>query len=89
MRVAVLGGKQGQPQQYTGTVGGQSTDFSTLDSEIKSTLLKNDSLAPPDFIVNGYQGFTFRLGFGLLDESHPEEWVDHTADDAFPLTLQT
>lgn len=31
----VVGGQQGVPQQYCGTVGGQSTDFSTMDTEIK------------------------------------------------------
>lgn len=89
VRVAVIGGKQGETQQYTGTVGGQSSDFSTLDSEIRTVLLKSDPLAPPDLIVNAYQGFVFRQGFGVLDDSHPEEWVDHKADDSFPFTAQT
>lgn len=31
----VVGGKADVPQQYCGIVGGQSTDFSTIDTEIK------------------------------------------------------
>lgn len=31
----VLGGKKDVQQQYCGTVGGQSTDFSTMDTEVK------------------------------------------------------
>lgn len=31
----VVGGKQGTVQQYTGTVGGQSSDFVTMDTEVK------------------------------------------------------
>jgi hypothetical protein len=31
----VVGGKKDTTQQYTGTVGGQSSDFSTMDTEVK------------------------------------------------------
>ncbi|CAG8774796.1 17346_t:CDS:1, partial [Acaulospora colombiana] len=61
-KVAVVGGRQSVPQQYTGTVGGQSTSFTAIDSEIKTTHLKNHPFAPPDFIGNSYQGITWRLG---------------------------
>jgi hypothetical protein len=46
-------------------VGGQSTDYSTIDTEIKTSGLKNDSLAPPDFLTHSVQGITWRLGFGI------------------------
>jgi hypothetical protein len=39
VRTAVIGGKQDVPQDYCGTVGGQSTDFSTIDTEIKVSSL--------------------------------------------------
>ncbi|KAJ7913878.1 hypothetical protein B0H13DRAFT_2003844 [Mycena leptocephala] len=65
---------------------GQSTDFSTIDTEIKTTQLKNSSLAPPDLLVNGVQGITWRLGFGIVDTQQPEEWQDHPADLNLPLT---
>ncbi|KAG6854489.1 hypothetical protein C0991_006091 [Blastosporella zonata] len=52
VRTVVVGGKKDTNQQYCGTVGGQSTDFSTIDSEIKTTHLKNQSLAPPDLVNN-------------------------------------
>jgi len=35
VKTVVVGGKTDVPQQYCGTVGGQSTDFSTVDTEIK------------------------------------------------------
>lgn len=89
VKIAVLGGRQFTAQQYTGTVGGQSTSFAAIDSEIKSTQLKSSSLAPPDFIGNAYQGLTWRLGFSVEDGVDPEEWENHEADDNFPLTLAT
>ncbi|KAI0367401.1 hypothetical protein BV20DRAFT_562841 [Pilatotrama ljubarskyi] len=50
-KTVVYGGRKGVQQQYCGTVGGQSSDFSTMDTEVKSTHLKNNSLAPPDLLV--------------------------------------
>ncbi|KAF5370878.1 hypothetical protein D9758_002013 [Tetrapyrgos nigripes] len=89
VKTVVVGGKQGVPQQYCGTVGGQSTDFSTIDTEIKSTKLKNHTLAPPDLLSNVVQGITWRLGFGIDDKEEPEEWQDHPADINYPLTVET
>ncbi len=36
-KMVVLGGKQDVQQEYCGTVGGQSTDFSTVDTSVKVT----------------------------------------------------
>ena len=47
-KTVVYGGGSIVPQQYCGTVGGQSTDYSTIDSEIVTTGLKDHPLAPPD-----------------------------------------
>ncbi|KAI0355821.1 hypothetical protein OH77DRAFT_1424077 [Trametes cingulata] len=85
-KTVVYGGRKGVQQQYCGTVGGQSSDFSTMDTEVKSTQLKNNSLAPPDFLTNSVQGITFRLGFGIDDPTQPEEWQNHPADVNLPLT---
>ncbi|TBU28089.1 hypothetical protein BD311DRAFT_664083, partial [Dichomitus squalens] len=85
-KTVVYGGKRGVPQQYCGTVGGQSTDFSTIDSEVKTTHLKNNSLAPPDFLTNSVQGITWRLGFGIDNKNEPEEWQNHPADVNLALT---
>jgi len=38
-KTVFLGGKKDVAQQYCGTVGGQSTDFSTIDTEIKVTYI--------------------------------------------------
>ncbi|RDB24235.1 Peptidase S41 family protein ustP [Hypsizygus marmoreus] len=87
VKTVVVGGKNDVPQQYCGTVGGQSTDFSSIDTEIKSTGFKDHELAPPDFLTNSVQGITWRLGFGINDKNEPEEWQDHPADINFSLTF--
>ncbi|KAI3618701.1 hypothetical protein WG66_016461 [Moniliophthora roreri] len=43
VRTVVVGGKQDVTQQYCGIVGGQSTDFSTIDTEIKARSLRDCS----------------------------------------------
>lgn len=88
VRTVVVGGKQDVTQHYCGTVGGQSTDFSTIDTEVKTLKLKNHFLAPPDFLTNSVQGITWRLGYGIHRRDQPEEWQDHTADFNFPLTKE-
>ncbi|PPQ79960.1 hypothetical protein CVT25_003032 [Psilocybe cyanescens] len=88
-RTVVLGGKNDVPQQYCGTVGGQSLGFSTIDTDIKTVKLKNHILAPPDFLTNSVQGITWRLGYGIDDTETPEEWQSHYADISFPLTFET
>ncbi|KAL1948805.1 hypothetical protein VTO73DRAFT_10611 [Trametes versicolor] len=85
-KTVVYGGRKGVQQQYCGTVGGQSTDYSTIDTEIKTAQLKNNTLAPPDFVTNSVQGITWRLGFGVDDPTQPEEWQNHPADVNLPLT---
>ncbi|KAF9049822.1 hypothetical protein BJ165DRAFT_1454055 [Panaeolus papilionaceus] len=89
VRTVVVGGKADTPQDYCGTVGGQSTSFSMIDSEIKSTQLKGHKLAPPDFLTNSVQGITWRLGLGIDNTDEPEEWQEHPADINFPVTLAT
>jgi len=86
VKTVVVGGKSDVKQEYCGTVGGQSTDYSTIDTEIKTTQLKTSPLAPPDLLVNGVQGITWRLGFGIQDTTQPEEWQDHPATLNLPLT---
>ncbi|KAJ7924911.1 hypothetical protein B0H13DRAFT_1976670 [Mycena leptocephala] len=83
VKTVVVGGHNDVPQQYCGVVGGQSTHFAEIDTEIKSTYLKNHTLAPPDFVL----GITWRLGFGLDNPKEPEEWQDHPADFNLPLTM--
>ncbi|KIY53947.1 hypothetical protein FISHEDRAFT_32250 [Fistulina hepatica ATCC 64428] len=87
VKTVVVGGAADRQQQYCGVVGGQSTDFSTIDTEIKSTGLKSHILAPPDFVTNSVQGITWRLGFGIDNRDEPEEWQDHPADHNMPLTV--
>ncbi|KZT25626.1 hypothetical protein NEOLEDRAFT_1064684 [Neolentinus lepideus HHB14362 ss-1] len=88
-KTVVVGGNKKVPQQYCGTVGGQSTRFPYIDTEIKTAGLKNHSLAPPDFITNSVQGITWRLGFGIWNANEPEEWQSHPADYNLLLTNVT
>ncbi|TDL25270.1 hypothetical protein BD410DRAFT_633830 [Rickenella mellea] len=88
-KMIVFGGNKAVQQEYCGTVGGQSSDFSTMDTEVKTTGLKSNPLAPPDFLTNSVQGITWRLGFGIQNTQQPEEWQDHPADINFPLTADT
>ncbi|KAI0758411.1 hypothetical protein BD413DRAFT_655923 [Trametes elegans] len=87
-KTVVYGGRNGIEQQYCGTVGGQSSDFSTIDTEIKTTKLKNHTLAPPDFVSNSVFGITWRLAFGVENTEEPEEWQNHPADVNLPLTAE-
>ncbi|RDX51766.1 hypothetical protein OH76DRAFT_1346545 [Lentinus brumalis] len=85
-KTVVYGGRNSVSQQYCGTVGGQSTDYSTIDSEIVTTGLKDYPLAPPDFTTNSVQGITWRLAFGVDKPNEPEEWQNHPADVNLHLT---
>ncbi|KAJ6503566.1 hypothetical protein C8R45DRAFT_1060385 [Mycena sanguinolenta] len=86
VKTVVVGGKNDVQQEYCGTVGGQSADFSSMDTEIKTAQLKNSPLAPPDLLVNGIQGVNWRLSFGVDDPTQPEAWQNHPADLNLPLT---
>ncbi|KAH8827598.1 hypothetical protein DL96DRAFT_1103752 [Flagelloscypha sp. PMI_526] len=88
VKVVSIGGKKGIAQEYAGTVGGQSLDFSGIDSQIKSTGLKNDEWAPPDFITNSYQGITWRLAQGVDNNGQPEEWQSRPATQNYQLTRE-
>ena len=56
VKTVVVGGKPGTTQQYCGVNGGQSLNLVTMDSEVKTLGLKDDPLAPPDFLTHSYQG---------------------------------
>ena len=43
-----------------------------IDSEITSTHLKNNSLAPPDLLTNSVEGIIWRLGFHVDHKDEPE-----------------
>ena len=87
-KTVVFGGRNTVEQQYCGIVGGQSTNFVTINSEIKSTKLKDHPLAPPDLLTNSVVGLTWRLGFGIWNSGEPEEWQDHPADVLLDLTKE-
>ncbi|KAJ3503821.1 hypothetical protein NLJ89_g8259 [Agrocybe chaxingu] len=85
-KTVVVGGKSDVQQIYCGVVGGQSTNFVTIDTEIKTTGLKNSTLAPPDLVVNGVMGITWRLAYGVDEPNEPAEWQYFPADLNLPVT---
>ena len=87
-KTVVFGGRNTVKQEYCGTVGGQSSDFSTINSEIKTTKLTGHPLAPPDLLTNTAIGITWMLGFGIWNPLEPEEWQDHPADFLLDLTKE-
>ncbi|KAG9080928.1 hypothetical protein FRC06_005995, partial [Ceratobasidium sp. 370] len=89
VKTVVVGGKPGTKQQYCGVVGGQSSNLVTMDSEVKTVGLKNDPLAPPDFLTNSYQGITWKLGWSLVEPKMFEEFRSHPAQYTFPLLPST
>ncbi|QRV82824.1 peptidase family S41 protein [Ceratobasidium sp. AG-Ba] len=89
VKTVVVGGRPGTTQQYCGVVGGQSLNFVTMDSEVKTVGLKNDPLAPPDFLTNSYQGITWKLGWSIRDPNTFEEFNSHPAQFNFPLLPST
>ena len=50
-KTVFLGGKNDVDQQYCGTVGGQSTDFSTIDTQIKVYQLHSSSFGMLIFLL--------------------------------------
>ncbi|KAF8668075.1 Peptidase family S41 [Rhizoctonia solani] len=56
VKTVVVGGKPGTTQQYCGVVGGQSSNFAQMDSELKTFGSKKEPLSPPDFLTNSFQG---------------------------------
>lgn len=87
-KTVVFGGRNSVKQQYCGTIGGQSSDFPTINSEIKTTKLSNHPLAPPDLLTNSVVGITWRLALGAWNPDEPEEWQDHPVDVRLGLTKE-
>ncbi|CUA71803.1 Glucan 1,4-alpha-maltotetraohydrolase [Rhizoctonia solani] len=89
VKTVVVGGKPGTTQQYCGIVGGQSSNYVNITSEVKTYGLANDPLAPPDFLTNSEQGIVFRLAYSPSDPSTFEEFRSHPAQYTFPLLPST
>ncbi|KAJ7497391.1 hypothetical protein FB451DRAFT_1018980 [Mycena latifolia] len=94
VKTVVLGGHKDTPQQYCGVVGGQSTHFAEIDTEIKACLFCSWEIYINILCYlqtlkwkSSVMGITWRLAFGLDDPKEPEEWQDHPADFNLPLTM--
>ncbi|KAG8681216.1 hypothetical protein FRC08_015782 [Ceratobasidium sp. 394] len=89
VKTIVVGGRPGTKQEYCGVVGGQSLNLVPMQSELKTVGLKNDPLAPPDFLPNSYLGLTWKLAWSPVDAKMFEEFRSHPAQYTFPLTAST
>ncbi|QRV96973.1 peptidase family S41 protein [Ceratobasidium sp. AG-Ba] len=89
VKTVVVGGRPGTVQQYCGVVGGQSSNFATMDSEVKTVGLKHDPLAPPDFLTNSFQGINWKLAWSIRDPNTFEEFKSHPARYTFQLLPST
>ncbi|KAF8500550.1 hypothetical protein BU17DRAFT_102522 [Hysterangium stoloniferum] len=85
----VFGGKPGERLEYKGMAGNQVLEWADLDSEIKTAGVKNDSLAPPDLIINANMRVNWRTAYSFFDESKPIAYVSEPATLQFPYTKDT
>ncbi|EAU84152.2 hypothetical protein CC1G_08693 [Coprinopsis cinerea okayama7 len=70
-KVAIVGGKPGEPMEYKGIAGNQVLEWWDLDSELKTTGAKPDPLAPPDLLVRANIRHNWRTAYSSLNESQP------------------
>ncbi|KZV96492.1 hypothetical protein EXIGLDRAFT_424620 [Exidia glandulosa HHB12029] len=79
VRMAVFGSKPGGQVEYKGMAGNQVLEWADLDTEIKSVQLGNDTLAPPDLIVDGNFRVNWRTAWSFFDEKKPIAYVSEPA----------
>jgi len=88
-KIVTFGGHPDQPIEYKGMAGTQVIEWAQLDSEIKTAGLKDDPLAPPDLLVNGFMRHNWRSAYSFFDENLPIEYVSEPPQYRFPYTLDT
>ncbi|KAF5323124.1 hypothetical protein D9611_009260 [Ephemerocybe angulata] len=88
-KIAVFGGKPGEEMEYRAMAGNQVMDWPDLDTEIKTTGLKSDPLAPPDLIVKANMRHNWRTAYGSSESSEPLAYVSARAAYRFPYTRET
>jgi hypothetical protein len=73
------GGSQSFPPQIGGMAGNQVLEFADLKSEIKTAFLNNDTLAPPDLLVDGNMRVNWRNAWSYLNLAVPIAYVPERA----------
>ncbi|KAF8270072.1 hypothetical protein EI94DRAFT_1798564 [Lactarius quietus] len=85
--IAVFGGRPGQSIEFKGMAGNQVLEWTDLDTEIKTALLKNDPLAPPDFFCD--MRHNWRTAYSYDDEDTPIAYLSEPPTLRFPYTNDT
>ncbi|KAJ3481415.1 hypothetical protein NLI96_g7672 [Meripilus lineatus] len=70
-KIAIFGGKPGLQMEYKGMAGNQVLEWSDLNTEFKTTGLKDDPWAPPDLLVNANMRHNWRIAWSFLNENYP------------------
>ncbi|OCH94582.1 hypothetical protein OBBRIDRAFT_100132 [Obba rivulosa] len=88
-KVAIFGGKPGLAMEYKGMAGNQVLEWTDIDSEIKTSGLANDPLAPPDLLVNADFRHNWRTAYSFLNEKVPIAYESEHPQFRFPFTVET
>ncbi|CAE6411508.1 unnamed protein product [Rhizoctonia solani] len=89
IKVATFGGNPGAAMNFNGLAGNQVIEWAALDSEIKTAGLKNDSLAPPDLLVNANYRVNWRYAYSWQNKSEPLAFHVERAHYRIPYTVDT
>ncbi|CAE6421599.1 unnamed protein product, partial [Rhizoctonia solani] len=89
IKVATFGGNPGQAMNFNGMAGNQVLEWADLDSEIKTAGLKNDSLAPPDLLVNSNYRVNWRYAYSWQNKAQPLAFHVERAQYRIPYTADT
>ncbi|KAI9513403.1 hypothetical protein F5148DRAFT_3736 [Russula earlei] len=88
-KIVTFGGHPDQSIEYKGMAGTQVLEWVALDTEIKTTGLKDDPLAPPDLLVNAGMRYNSRSAYSFFDENLPIAYVSEPPQFRFPYTAET
>ncbi|KAI9450194.1 hypothetical protein BJY52DRAFT_199868 [Lactarius psammicola] len=88
-KIVVFGGNQSRPIEFKGMAGSQVLEWDSFDSEIKTSGLKDDPLAPPDLLVNGNMRLNWRTAYSSLNKSFPIAYLSQEPQFRFPYTAKT
>ncbi|KAJ1304929.1 hypothetical protein OPQ81_006062 [Rhizoctonia solani] len=89
IKVAMFGGNPGAAMNFNGMAGNQVLEWADLDSEIKTAGLKNDSLAPPDLLVNSNYRVNWRYAYSWQNKAEPLAFHVERAQYRIPYTADT
>ncbi|KAJ3505956.1 hypothetical protein NLJ89_g7141 [Agrocybe chaxingu] len=88
-KIAVFGGPKDKDMEFKSMAGNQVLEWRDLDTEIKSVGLKNDALAPPDFLVNANFRHNWRTAYSWINKSEPIAYLSSRPTFRFPYTVDT